>query len=94
MSTERPVFVTPRSLPSHLRKQVEDVTESFDPNWLLPPVDGEVLVLSRNDLPVYRAIPDKIQKPEWAKLIKAHGKASAWSLTGLEAQKRKLTKLK
>jgi hypothetical protein len=42
MSTERPVFVAHALCPPHLRKQVEDVAESFNPNWLLPPVDGEV----------------------------------------------------
>ena len=42
MSTERPVFVAHALCPSHLRKQVEDVAESFNPNWLLPPMDGEV----------------------------------------------------
>ena len=33
-------------------------------------------------------LPDKIQKPKWAKLIKAHGKASVRSLTGPEAAER------
>jgi hypothetical protein len=33
-------------------------------------------------------LPDKIQKPKWAKLIKAHGKASARSLTGPEAAEK------
>ena len=42
MSTERPVFVAHALCPPHLRKQVEDVAESFNPNWLLPPMDGEV----------------------------------------------------
>src|SRR5579859_7792687 len=42
MSTERPVFVAHTLCPPHLRKQVEDVAESFNPNWLLPPADGEV----------------------------------------------------
>ena len=42
MSAERPVFVAHALCPPHLRKQVEDVAESFNPNWLLPPVDGEV----------------------------------------------------
>jgi hypothetical protein len=43
MPTERPVSVAHALYPPHLRKQVEDVVESFNPNWLLPPVDGEVL---------------------------------------------------
>jgi hypothetical protein len=42
MSTERPVFVAHALCPPHLRKQVEDVAENFNPDWLLPPVDGEV----------------------------------------------------
>jgi hypothetical protein len=42
MSTERPVFVAHSLCPPHLRKQVEDVAESFNPNWLLLPKDGEV----------------------------------------------------
>jgi hypothetical protein len=33
-------------------------------------------------------LPDKIQKPKWTKLIKAHGKASARSLTGPEAAEK------
>ena len=28
--------------PPHLPQQVENVVESFNPNWLLPPMDGEV----------------------------------------------------
>ena len=42
MSTERPVFVAYALCPPHLHKQVEDVAESFNPNWLLPSMDGEV----------------------------------------------------
>jgi hypothetical protein len=42
MSTERPVFVAHALCPPHLRKQVEDVAESFNPDWLLPPMNGEV----------------------------------------------------
>ena len=42
MSTERPVFITHALCPLHLRKQVEDVAESFNPDWLLPPMNGEV----------------------------------------------------
>ena len=33
-------------------------------------------------------LPDKIQKPKWIKPIKAHGKASARSLTGPEAAEK------
>jgi hypothetical protein len=33
-------------------------------------------------------LPEKIQKPKWAKSIKTHGKASARSLTGPEAAER------
>ena len=42
MSTERPVFIAHTLCPPHLRKQVEDVAKSFNPNWLLPPADGEI----------------------------------------------------
>jgi hypothetical protein len=37
-------------------------------------------------------LPDKIQKPKWAKPIKAHGKASARSLTGPEAAEKEADK--
>jgi hypothetical protein len=33
-------------------------------------------------------LPDKVQKPKWARPIKAHGKASAWSLTDPEAAEK------
>src|SRR5579859_5791451 len=42
MSTERPVFIAHDLCPPHLRKQVEDIAGSFNPDWLLPPMDGEV----------------------------------------------------
>jgi hypothetical protein len=42
MSDERPVFVAHPHCPPHLRRQVEDVAQSFDPNWLLPPEEGEI----------------------------------------------------
>jgi hypothetical protein len=35
-------------------------------------------------------LPDKIQKPKWAKPIKAYGKASARSLTGPEAAEKEV----
>ena len=39
-----------------------------------------------------KRLPDKIQKPKWAKPIKAHGKASARSLTGPEAAEKEANK--
>jgi hypothetical protein len=42
MSTERPIFVAHALCSPHLRKQVQDVAESFNPDWLLPPMNGEV----------------------------------------------------
>jgi hypothetical protein len=33
-------------------------------------------------------LPDKVQKPKWAKPVKTHGKASARSLIGSEATER------
>ena len=38
-------------------------------------------------------LPDKIQKPKWAKPIKAYGKASARSLTGAEAAEKEAAPL-
>jgi len=37
-------------------------------------------------------LPDKVRKPKWAKPIKAHGKASARSLTGPEAAEKEADK--
>jgi len=42
--------------------------------------------MDENLLPI--RLPDKIQKPKWAKPIKAYGKASARSLTGPEAAEK------
>src|SRR2546421_11584582 len=42
MSTKRPIFVAHTLCPPHLRKQVEDIAKNFNPNWLLPPADGEI----------------------------------------------------
>jgi hypothetical protein len=42
--------------------------------------------MDENLLPI--RLPDKIQKPKWAKPIKAYGKASAQSLTGPEAAEK------
>ena len=39
-----------------------------------------------------KRLPDKIQKPKWAKPIKAHGKASVRSLTGPEAAEKEADK--
>ena len=41
-----------------------------------------------------KRLPDKIQKPKWAKPIKAHGKASARSLTGSKAAEKEADKAK
>jgi hypothetical protein len=43
-------------------------------------------IMDEDLLPI--RLPDKIQKPKWAKPIKAHGKASARSLTGPEAAEK------
>jgi hypothetical protein len=37
MSDERPSFVAHPLCPPHLCRHVEDVANSFNPNWLLPP---------------------------------------------------------
>ena len=37
-------------------------------------------------------LPNKIQKPKWAKPIKAYGKASVRSLTGPEAAEKEADK--
>jgi hypothetical protein len=43
-------------------------------------------IINEDLLPI--RLPDKIQKPKWAKPIKAYIKASARSLTGLEAAEK------
>ena len=42
MSDERPIFAAHSLCPPHLRKQVEEVAEGFNPSWLLPPKEGEL----------------------------------------------------
>jgi hypothetical protein len=42
MSDEYPIFAAHPLCPPHLRKQVEEVTEGFNPSWLLPPKEGEL----------------------------------------------------
>jgi hypothetical protein len=41
-SDERPAFAAHHLYPPHLRRQVEHLAQSFNPNWLLPPQDGEI----------------------------------------------------
>ena len=42
MPTKRPIFVAHALCPPHLRKQVEEIAESFNPSWLLLLIHGEV----------------------------------------------------
>jgi hypothetical protein len=47
-------------------------------------------VVNEDSLPT--RLPDKVQKPKWARPIKAHGKSSIWSLTGREAAEKEVDK--
>jgi hypothetical protein len=42
MSNERPSFVAHPLCSPHLRRQVEDVANGFNSNWLLPPQQDEI----------------------------------------------------
>jgi len=59
MSAERPVLVAHALFPPHLRKQVEDVAETFNPNWLLPLMDGEVLDSFQECFTMVRPLHDR-----------------------------------
>jgi len=48
MSNERPIFVARPLCPPHLRKQVENVAQSFNSDWLLSPQEGEIFELQMN----------------------------------------------
>jgi hypothetical protein len=39
---DTPGFIAHPLCPPHLRREVEDLAESFDPGWLLPPEAGEL----------------------------------------------------
>src|SRR6266496_4114474 len=42
MSDKCPIFAAHPLCPPHLRMQVEEVAEGFNPSWLLPPKEGEL----------------------------------------------------
>jgi len=48
--SDLPVFVAHPLCPPHLRQLVEDMVESFDNAWLLPPQDGEVFTTAKEYL--------------------------------------------
>jgi hypothetical protein len=49
-SPECLVFVAQPLRPPHLRNAVEEVVESFDSSWLLPPQEGEVFQTAKDCL--------------------------------------------
>jgi len=42
MSNERPIFVAHPLCPPHLRRQIENAAQGFNPDWLLPLQEGEI----------------------------------------------------